>query len=113
MAPEAEISDTRRRPDTLAAWVQAFRVFSLTASITPVLLGTVMAWRDGFFSLSRLALTLLGAVAIHIGTNLTNDYYDHVNGIDSTESMGSRVFSLRVRSGGAESWRSRSVLSQD
>ena len=61
----------------------------MTASITPVLLGTVMAWREGLFSPSRLALTLLGAVAIHIGTNLTNDYYDHVNGIDSPGSMGS------------------------
>ncbi len=48
-----------------------------------------MAWRDGFFSVARLALALLGAVAIHIGTNLTNDYYDHVNGIDTAESMGS------------------------
>ena len=72
-----------------AAWVQASRVFSLTASITPVLLGTTLAWRDGFYSPSRLVLTLLGVVAIHIGTNLINDYYDHVNGIDSAASMGS------------------------
>jgi 1,4-dihydroxy-2-naphthoate octaprenyltransferase len=89
MTPEAEIGDARRRPDTLVAWAQALRLFSLTASITPVLLGTAMAWRDGFFSPSRLALVLSGAIALHIGTNLTNDYYDHVNGIDSADSMGS------------------------
>jgi 1,4-dihydroxy-2-naphthoate octaprenyltransferase len=89
MAPEAGISDSRRRPHTFSSWVQAIRVFSLTASIIPVLLGTALAWRDGFFSVSRFALTLLGAIAIQVGTNLTNDYYDHVNGIDTTESMGS------------------------
>jgi 1,4-dihydroxy-2-naphthoate octaprenyltransferase len=52
------------------------------------------AWHgDGvarrIFSLARLALALFCAVAIHIGTNLINDYYDDINGIDSAGAMGS------------------------
>jgi len=80
---------TTHRPGTIAIWIQAFRLFSLTASITPVLLGTAMAWRNGFFSPTRFGLVLLGSIAIHLGTNLINDYYDFVNGIDVAGSMGS------------------------
>jgi 1,4-dihydroxy-2-naphthoate octaprenyltransferase len=62
--------------------MQAFRLFSLTASITPVLIGTAMAWRAGDFAPARFGLVLVGSIAIHLGTNLINDYYDFVNGID-------------------------------
>jgi 1,4-dihydroxy-2-naphthoate octaprenyltransferase len=70
-------------------WIQAFRLYSLTASVTPMLLGTAMASRDGFFFPLRFALVLVGAVAIQIATNLINDYYDHLNGIDSAGALGS------------------------
>ena len=33
-------------------------------------------------------LALLGSVAIHAGTNLVNDYFDHVKGTDNEESLG-------------------------
>ena len=33
-------------------------------------------------------VTLLASVAIHAGTNLANDYYDHVRGVDTSESPG-------------------------
>ncbi len=77
------------RPGVFAVWFQAIRAFSLTASVTPVLVGTAIAARAGFFSGPRLFLALLGAIAIHIGTNLINDYYDHVKGVDTADSLGS------------------------
>jgi 1,4-dihydroxy-2-naphthoate polyprenyltransferase len=80
---------TTHRPGAIAIWMQAFRLFSLTASITPVLLGTAMAWREGVFAPARFGLVLVGSIAIHLGTNLINDYYDFVNGIDVAGSMGS------------------------
>jgi len=46
-----------------------------------------MASRICFFD--AVCLALFGAVAIQIGTNLINDYYDHINAIDSAGSMGS------------------------
>jgi 1,4-dihydroxy-2-naphthoate octaprenyltransferase len=89
MAFQISIPGDGAQRSTAAIWIQGFRIYSFSASVTPVLLGTAMAWRDRFFSLARLALALFGAVAIHIGTNLINDYYDDINGIDSAGAMGS------------------------
>ncbi|HUY28989.1 MAG TPA: 1,4-dihydroxy-2-naphthoate octaprenyltransferase [Candidatus Binataceae bacterium] len=75
-------------PGALAIWIQAIRAFSLSAAAIPVLLGAAIAARDGFFSPGRMALALLGAMAIQAGTNLINDYYDHQSGADSNNSLG-------------------------
>jgi 1,4-dihydroxy-2-naphthoate octaprenyltransferase len=75
-------------PGTLAIWFQAIRAPSLSAAAIPVLLGTAIATRDGFFSFGRFLLALFGAVAIQAGTNLINDYYDWRSGADSSESLG-------------------------
>ena len=93
------------RPGVFAIWFQAIRSYSLTASATPVLIGAAMAARDGFFSLPRFVLALVGALAIQIGTNLINDYYDYVKGADSPESMGgSRVIQQELLSPGEVWW---------
>jgi 1,4-dihydroxy-2-naphthoate octaprenyltransferase len=61
-------------------------------------LGTVVAWNEtGLFNLGLFLLTLLGILLMHTGTNLANDYYDHVSGNDENNntptpfSGGSRV----------------------
>lgn len=72
----------------LAIWWRATRPFSFTASVTPILLGTIIAAFDGHFSLVLFALTLVASVAIHAATNMVNDYYDHVKGVDGPNSLG-------------------------
>lgn len=69
-------------------WWMAVRPFSFTASVTPVTLGAVLALYDGYWSWPLFALTLVGSVAIHAGTNLINDYYDWKKGADTPESLG-------------------------
>jgi len=55
----------------------------LTASITPVVLGTCIAWAStGVFIPEVFILTLLAGIFIHIGSNVANDYYDHKSGTD-------------------------------
>jgi 1,4-dihydroxy-2-naphthoate octaprenyltransferase len=76
------------RPGAFAIWVQAVRAPSLSAAAIPVLLGVAIAARDGFFSLGRMVLALVGAIAIQAGTNLINDYYDYRSGADSEQSLG-------------------------
>lgn len=76
------------RPGALGIWLQAVRAPSLSASAVPVLLGTAVAVRAGYFAGGRLIIALIGAVAIQAGTNLINDYYDYQSGADSTESLG-------------------------
>ncbi len=57
----------------------------LTASIAPVILGTAVAWGlTGVFLLDVFILTLIAGVCLHIGANVSNDYFDH-----TTEGTGS------------------------
>jgi 1,4-dihydroxy-2-naphthoate octaprenyltransferase len=62
----------------LRSWVWAIRPFSLPASVVPVLVGTALAFHDGHFEALQFALTLLGSVLVQIGTNLVDEYTDHV-----------------------------------
>ena len=65
------------RPAWLA-WFWAARPFSLTASITPVVVGTAVAWHEARrFDAWLFVLALAGSVAIQVGTNLTDEYADH------------------------------------
>jgi 1,4-dihydroxy-2-naphthoate octaprenyltransferase len=71
----------------IRTWLIALRPVSFTASVIPVLVGTAIAAQDEFHPL-LFALAMLGSVAIHAGTNLVNDYFDHVKGTDNAESLG-------------------------
>ena len=69
-------------------WISAFRPATLWASVTPVLVGTGLAFAGQTFSILPALLALLGAVLIQIGTNLTNDLFDHLKGADGPERVG-------------------------
>jgi 1,4-dihydroxy-2-naphthoate polyprenyltransferase len=79
-------------------WLKAIRVPFFTATIIPVLLGCLLAWHDASrFIWQQFLLTLFGAIFIHAGTNLANDYFDYLAGCDEANptptpfSGGSRV----------------------
>ncbi len=72
----------------LQVWWRAARPWSFSASLIPVLLGAMVAAYDGHFNLWLFALTLIGSLAIHAGTNLINDYYDYRKGADTERSLG-------------------------
>jgi 1,4-dihydroxy-2-naphthoate octaprenyltransferase len=71
----------------LRTWFATLRPVSFTASVIPVLVGTAIAAEDEFRPL-LFVLALFGSVAVHAGTNLVNDYFDHVKGTDTAESLG-------------------------
>ena len=68
-----------------------------TAVIVPTLVGTALAWKNGYFHWGYLLLTLIGIVCINAGLDMSNDYFDHVAGTDDINdeltpfSGGSRV----------------------
>ena len=66
----------------------AIRPKTLPAAIAPVLIGTGMAFGDGIADFPTAGLCLLGALAIQIGTNLANDYFDYRKGADTSERLG-------------------------
>jgi 1,4-dihydroxy-2-naphthoate polyprenyltransferase len=70
------------------AWVLAARPRTLTAAAAPVLLGTGLAMARDAHRLGPALAALLGALLIQVGTNLANDYYDHVRGGDTPERIG-------------------------
>jgi 1,4-dihydroxy-2-naphthoate octaprenyltransferase len=72
------------RPKVLFA---STRPISLTASVIPVLFGTILALQWTNINWLTFVLTLIGAVFLQCGTNLVNDYFDHVKGADTPGSL--------------------------
>jgi 1,4-dihydroxy-2-naphthoate octaprenyltransferase len=67
-------------PRPLTSWFRAIRPFTLPASVVPVLVGTALAFRDGYFDGWRFVLTLVGSILVQSGTNLVDEYTDHKKG---------------------------------
>jgi 1,4-dihydroxy-2-naphthoate octaprenyltransferase len=77
------------------AWLAAFRVPTLAASIVPVSVGSALAFRHGLFRAGPALAALAGALLIQIGTNFANDLYDFRKGADSRGRIGPpRVLAL-------------------
>jgi 1,4-dihydroxy-2-naphthoate octaprenyltransferase len=69
-------------------WVLASRLKTLTAAISPVLVGVSLAIHNGEFQPFIALMTLLAAVLIQIGANFANDVYDFLNGSDREDRLG-------------------------
>jgi len=79
-------------------WLVAIRAPFFTASLAPVVVGVAVAFYEGVrIHWLNAILSLIGVVALHAGTNLANDYFDHrskndwVNKTPTSFSGGSRV----------------------
>lgn len=68
--------------------ILAIRPKTLTAGISPVLIGTFFAMKLHSFHLWVFILTLSFSLLIQIGTNLANDYFDFFKGADSPKRKG-------------------------
>ena len=69
-------------------WLLAVRIKTLPAAISPVILGSALAFHDGYFYLFIFIMTLLAAVLIQIGANFANDVYDFEKGSDREDRLG-------------------------
>ena len=79
---------TNPRESQWAAWYRAARPRSLTATYIPLLLAAVIAIDQGVFDLLRFALSMIAALALQIGANLVNEYFDYVRGADAEKQAG-------------------------
>ncbi len=75
-------------PESVYNWYMATRPFSFTASTVPVLVGTLLAAYEGEFDFFMLVIVVVASVLVHAGSNLVNDYYDHVKGADAPHQLG-------------------------
>jgi 1,4-dihydroxy-2-naphthoate polyprenyltransferase len=83
-------------PSVLRIWLMAARPKTLPVGLAPVLVGTALAGTIGVFDPLRFVATLLGAIFIQVGANLSNDYSDARRGADTEDRLGP----VRVTAGG-------------
>ena len=66
----------------------AVRPRTLPAAAAGVIMGSALAWHDGFFWLNAALACLLTALLLQIGSNLANDVFDYERGTDTPERLG-------------------------
>jgi 1,4-dihydroxy-2-naphthoate octaprenyltransferase len=77
-----------KAPKGLKLFLMAVRAFAFPASIIPVLYGSILSvlLMPGIkFNFFYFALTMIGALAVHVGSNIVNDIYDFKKGIDKED----------------------------
>ncbi|EAR08149.1 1,4-dihydroxy-2-naphthoate polyprenyltransferase [Reinekea blandensis] len=72
----------------LKTWWLAARPKTLPASISPILLGSALAWSDDGLRLTVLVLALICAMALQIAVNFANDWSDARSGVDTPDRLG-------------------------
>ncbi len=92
-------NDTQQLPTTGMAtwkiWLKTARPFSLTATISPILVGTAVAANEGTFHLLNFLLALFSSLFLQIGANYFNEYFDYRYGLDHPGSLGSMTVIFR------------------
>ncbi|MEA3336040.1 MAG: 1,4-dihydroxy-2-naphthoate polyprenyltransferase [Chloroflexota bacterium] len=70
------------------AWQLAIRPKTLPAAVGPVLVGAALAVADDLFQLLPVLASLTAAILLQIASNLANDYFDFVRGLDQADRKG-------------------------
>ncbi len=72
----------------LRLWILAARPPTLWAAVTPVLVGSALAFNDGAFKWGALIAALFGALCIQVAANFANDASDARKGADTSDRIG-------------------------
>jgi 1,4-dihydroxy-2-naphthoate octaprenyltransferase len=82
------MSNSEINTSKFESWALAARPKTLLAAFVPVLVGSALAISVHQFFLPYSIAALICAVLIQIGTNYTNDLYDHLKGADNQNRKG-------------------------
>ena len=69
-------------------WGLAIRPRTLPAAAAGVVMGSALAWADGWFRFDGFLACLGAALLLQIGSNLANDVFDFERGTDTPERLG-------------------------
>lgn len=72
--------------ELLKNWFLSARPWSFTMTLISISVGAALAAIAGPISWPLFLLTAIGAVLMHAGTNLVNDYYDTKFGVDTIDA---------------------------
>ena len=85
------------RKTPLSSYVVALRPWSFTASMTPVTLGSCLAYKAiGTFNVWIFMTVCITALAVHAAGNLVNTYCDFMKGVDTPKSGDDRTLVDRI-----------------
>src|ERR1700681_235765 len=76
-------------------WLKTSRPMTLTAAVSPVLVGTAIAGYEGTFHIVTFLVTLFSCLFLQIGTNYFNEYFDYRYGLDHAGSLGAMTVIFR------------------
>ncbi|MFE8698150.1 1,4-dihydroxy-2-naphthoate polyprenyltransferase [Cytobacillus sp. FJAT-53684] len=88
MQPQAHTNFQPSNSKNWKVWWQQTRPHTLTASFVPVLLGTALALYETDLHFGLFLAMLLASLLIQAATNMFNEYYDYVRGLDTEDSHG-------------------------
>lgn len=71
-------------------WIQATRAETIILSLCPIAIGVTLASIEVTINLPILILTFLFGIFLHLGTNLSNDYFDFLNGVDDDNRIATK-----------------------
>src|SRR5690625_2838526 len=93
-----EIKKVLNERDGYQVWWRILRPHTLTASFIPVFVGTMYAYMvEQVFHLWLFSAMMIAALLIQAATNMFNEYYDYVLGLDTEQSV--RIGGTIVRDG--------------
>jgi 1,4-dihydroxy-2-naphthoate octaprenyltransferase len=76
-------------------WLKTSRPFTLTATVSPLLVGTALAAYQRTFHLGIFLATFFSCLFLQIGTNYFNEYFDYRYGLDHAGSLGAMTVIFR------------------
>ncbi len=91
----SEMTQRARMQPVWKIWLKTGRPMTLTATLSPLLVGTAVAAYDQVFRPVNFLLALLAGLFLQIGTNYFNEYFDYRYGLDSPESLGASTVIFR------------------
>jgi len=70
------------------SWLSAARLRTLPLSLSGIILGSFLAYSNGYFNIYILIFAILTTVGFQVISNFANDYGDGVKGTDNEDRIG-------------------------
>ncbi|MDV2582132.1 1,4-dihydroxy-2-naphthoate polyprenyltransferase [Alkalibacillus haloalkaliphilus] len=88
MSEDQSVQEALGEKPGFQVWWRMLRPHTLTASFVPVFIGTVAASMYTSIHVGLFLAMLIASMLIQAATNMFNEYYDYVKGLDTEDSVG-------------------------
>jgi 1,4-dihydroxy-2-naphthoate polyprenyltransferase len=72
---------------SIKLWIKATRAETTVVSLSSIIIGICLASKEVRINCFFLLLTILYGIFLHLATNLSNDYFDYIKGVDTEERI--------------------------